>query len=112
MQKSDESNYFLMSRIGSVPNVVLPTLEEISGAQTLDVKRRDLVITGDDIRNRFTYHKPTGNQPMKYETIRSMAANLATLIIEATPDSREQALAITKLEETVFWANAAIARHE
>ncbi len=28
------------------------------------------------------------------------------------PDSRELSLAITHLEEVVFWANAAIARHE
>ena len=36
-----------------------------------------------------------------------MAERLETLC----PDSRELALAITKLEEVVFWANAAIARH-
>jgi len=29
-----------------------------------------------------------------------------------TPESREQSLAITALEEAVMWANAAIARRE
>jgi hypothetical protein len=29
-----------------------------------------------------------------------------------TPPSREQSIAITKLEEALFWTNAAIARHK
>jgi len=28
------------------------------------------------------------------------------------PDSREKSVAITKLEESIMWANAAIARNE
>lgn len=65
-----------------------------------------------DLTNRFTYHAPTGNQPAKYVQLREAGFSLAELIWELTPDSREQSLAITKLEEVIFWANAAIARHE
>jgi hypothetical protein len=37
---------------------------------------------------------------------------LAYHIKAETPASREQSLALTHLEDAVFWANAAIARHE
>ena len=64
------------------------------------------------VENNFTYHKPFGNQPERYETIRSAAKELAKTILANTPASREQSVALTSLEEAVFWANAAIARNE
>jgi len=33
-------------------------------------------------------------------------------VLQVAPDSRERSLALTKIEEAVFWANAAIAREE
>ena len=38
--------------------------------------------------------------------------NLAKLFIDVVPESRELSLALTKLEEALFWANAAIMRHQ
>jgi len=66
----------------------------------------------EDIAKRFTYHAPKGDQPQRYIDIRENARLLASLIFEKTPESREQSLALTKLEECVMWANAAIARNE
>lgn len=63
------------------------------------------------IENAFTYHAPKDGQPEKYQTIREKAKELAYLIKEFVPDSREQSLAITKLEECSMWANAGIARN-
>jgi hypothetical protein len=65
-----------------------------------------------EIGIRFTYHAPHPGQPAKYTAVRSKAKELAELIVEMCPDSREQATALTKLEEVVFWANAAIARRD
>jgi hypothetical protein len=65
-----------------------------------------------DLQNRFTYHAPKEGQPERYVLIRDAARQLAELITENTPASREQSLALTKLEESVFWANASIARNE
>jgi hypothetical protein len=65
-----------------------------------------------DIENRFTYHAPKGDQPVRYESIRTATKDLAYMIEAACPDSRERSLALTKLEEAVMWANAAIARNE
>ncbi|WP_127488470.1 Acb2/Tad1 domain-containing protein [Paenibacillus ehimensis] len=64
------------------------------------------------IENNFKYHSPKPGQPEKYTTIREKAKELAVLIDETTPKSREQSLALTKLEEAVMWANASIARNE
>ena len=64
------------------------------------------------IERNFTYHPPKAGQPERYEKIRSTAKQLALLIDEECPTSREQALAMTTLEQAVFWANAAIARNE
>ena len=65
-----------------------------------------------DLENRFAYHKPkdvaTGN---RHADIRQALYDVAVAITEKTPVSREQSVAITKLEEAMFWANAAIARN-
>lgn len=63
------------------------------------------------IDNAFTYHAPKEGQPAKYQTIREKAKELAYLVDDLVPASREQSLAITKLEECVMWANAGIARN-
>lgn len=65
----------------------------------------------DDLNNRFTYHAPKPGQPEVYQRLRDEAKTLAESINEACPESREKSLAVTKLEEAVFWANAAIARN-
>lgn len=66
----------------------------------------------EDLDNRFTYHPPNAEQIDRYQSIRENALTFAWRIKNLTPASREQSLAITKLEEAVFWANAAIARNE
>lgn len=64
------------------------------------------------IENNFSYHAPKEGQPQKYEAIRAQAKELAYLIHDLCPSSRESALAITNLEQATFWANAAIARND
>lgn len=64
------------------------------------------------VQNSFTYHKPFGSQPVRYESIRAAAKGFAEFILANTPTSREQSVAITKLEESVMWANKAIACNE
>jgi hypothetical protein len=67
----------------------------------------------DEIETRFTFHPPKGDEQIdKYQTIRRQAKEYAELISKMCPDSREKSLALTKLEECVMWANAAIARRE
>jgi hypothetical protein len=74
--------------------------------------RTDALLTDEELLTRFSYHAPTGDQPERYVALRSGALHLARLIVELTPASREQALALTHLDEVVFFANASIARRE
>ena len=65
----------------------------------------------EQIEKNFTYHAPKDGQPEKYKLLREKAKELAYLISENVPTSREQSLAYTRLEEAVMWANAGIARN-
>jgi hypothetical protein len=63
---------------------------------------------------RFTFH-PSGTHRKheRHELVRKACHIAAKAIVAATVEgSREQSLSITKLEEAMFWANAAIAREE
>lgn len=45
-------------------------------------------------------------------SIRDKAKELALVIDDCVPDSREKSVAMTNLEQVVMWANAGIARNE
>ncbi|SYX84623.1 DUF7681 family protein [Paenibacillus alvei] len=64
------------------------------------------------IENNFKYHVPKEGQPEKYNAIREKAKELANVIEELCPNSREKSLAMTNLEQAMMWANASIARNE
>jgi hypothetical protein len=64
-----------------------------------------------DIEKNFTYHSPKEGQPEIYKMIRGKAKDLALLIEEVCPGSREKALALTNLEQSVMWANVSVARN-
>lgn len=60
----------------------------------------------------FTYHAPHGDQVERYQMIRAEGKRLARLILEQTPASPEQTLAIRGIQSAIHMANAAIAIHE
>lgn len=64
-----------------------------------------------EIDDRFKYHKPTEEKAAMHEAVRSDIASISRYFEIQLPDSRERSIAITKLEEAMFWANAAIARN-
>lgn len=87
-----------------------PLKEEPMEPDEIETNQQEL---DPDLENRFTYHAPKdADQVARYGCIRNIAKNFAYNIKAMTPASREQSLALTHLEEAVFWANAAIARHE
>jgi hypothetical protein len=63
------------------------------------------------LENNFTYHSPSTAQTEAYTTLRSEGKKLAYLIKQLVPKGREQAVAMTNLEQALFWANAGIARN-
>lgn len=65
----------------------------------------------EEVARNFAYHAPNNRQAVFYGEIRSKARELAETIERRCPESREKSLAMTKLEESVMWANASIARN-
>lgn len=63
-----------------------------------------------DLLNRFNYHRPGEEAMDHHQVIRESALDLAYVIVSLVPDCRERSLALTNLEQAMFWANAAIAR--
>ena len=66
-----------------------------------------------DISHRFDFHPATTEEKkMEHGSVRRASYELAYKFDTDLPEGREKALAITKLEEAMFWANAAIARNQ
>lgn len=68
----------------------------------------------DDLAHRFKYHPPRNDAArVLHERVRNECRVLAQFLDDVIPDeSREKSLAITKIEEAMMWANAAIARRK
>lgn len=65
----------------------------------------------EDIDNRFRFHPaPDEEKRNAHSAVRALYADLAHRVNERLPEGREKSLAITKLEEAMFWSNAALAR--
>ena len=74
-------------------------------------KERNISVDGNaEIENNFMYHKPKAGQNEKYETLRAKAKEFAYLVDDLCPGGKEREISMAKLEESVMWANAAIAR--
>lgn len=62
--------------------------------------------------NPWQFHAPTDAQKAAMQTLRDLHEQLAIKLRELTPVSREQSLALTKLEESAFWSNKAANQRE
>ncbi|MGE0594568.1 MAG: hypothetical protein AB7G23_02885 [Vicinamibacterales bacterium] len=60
----------------------------------------------DDV---FSYHKPEGDQPQRYENIRAAAREFAHAILDNVPQSADQQAALRLVREAVMTANAGVA---
>jgi hypothetical protein len=68
--------------------------------------------TDAELENRYTYHAPKGDQIGRYASVRAKILETAKFIRDSTPCSPEQSRALNALDDAMFLANAAIARHE
>ena len=61
--------------------------------------------------DRFKYHPANTDQKREAHTdVRAGARRLTEFIIANVPAGRERDLSIERVEEAMFWANAAVAR--
>jgi hypothetical protein len=65
-----------------------------------------------NLENIFSYHPAKGDQGQRYDSNRTACLLAAQVIDQNCPDSPEKTLAIRKLQEAMFYANAAIAINE
>lgn len=64
-----------------------------------------------DLDRRFDLHRPRSEADGdKLDELRALHKRLAALVVETTPANREQALALTHLEQSLYFAIAAIVR--
>lgn len=64
-----------------------------------------------DLEHRFAFHPATTDAKREeHQSVRRECQDVADYLNRVLPEGREKALAITKLEEVMMWANAAIAR--
>lgn len=61
---------------------------------------------------RFKKHAVGEDQAERMESVREAGRRMAVTVSQDTADGRERSLALTRIEEAVFWANAGIAREE
>ncbi len=74
-------------------------------------------VTQEELDRRFSHHPPIKadetpdeDRIANHTGARIRCLGLAEWIAFHVPDGREQSLALTKLEEVMFWCNAGIAR--
>lgn len=68
--------------------------------------------TKERIERDFTNRTPSPAGIELIEAMRAQAKHFANHIIDNTPESREQSLALTYVEQALFFANSAIARYD
>ena len=67
------------------------------------------MITQEHLDAYFTYHPPQKDDQGHFAAMSDSFMMAAQAIVNHTPPSAEQTLAIRKLQEARMWANAAIA---
>ena len=73
--------------------------------------REQEMIEPSELKNRFHYHPPqTKLRGQVHEGIRNLCMATAEQLNNLLPDGYEKTMVMAKLEEAMFWANAAIAR--
>ena len=66
----------------------------------------------DDIVHRFTNHPPQAQAGVSLDEVTRRCIEFGHWIVVNVPLGREQALALTQLEQCSMWAKAGIARNQ
>lgn len=66
-------------------------------------------VTPEDIENRFGFHPATDDTRELHGEIRRHFITVGKFLLDRLPEGREKSLALTALQETAMWSNAAVA---
>lgn len=84
----------------------------IGGTECVDgVRRMPKALTYEEAERRFSHHPPDEARVRLHEAAREVIMDAAIAVTEGMEASREMSLALTALEEAMFWVNAHIARN-
>lgn len=104
--------------VPSLANDLPPRVDDGADEVSVSSVRRDIFtppvekfVSDTELRHRFTYHPPTQDKVMVHSRLRERAYEFAKFINDTVPEGPDKTLALRKIEESVFWANAAVARH-
>lgn len=64
----------------------------------------------EHLETTFRYNSPSAAEEEKFRELQNEAKAFALKIESECPESRERALAFTKIEEAVLWAVASLTR--
>jgi hypothetical protein len=62
-----------------------------------------------DVENRFGFHPATAQTGPMHDDVRSAFLAMARMLVKTIPGGRHQELALTALQESMMWSNAAVA---
>lgn len=69
-------------------------------------------MNAEELANRHAYHRPADQATIDaHEKVRALTGDLAAVLNDLLPESREKSLALTHVDYAQWAANAAIARH-
>jgi len=69
-------------------------------------------LSEQELTARFGFVPPTDVQKAKYGILRLKAHEMAVMLDQTCVDSREKSLAMTKLQESMMWAQRCVAARE
>lgn len=70
-------------------------------------------VPSDVVEDRFGYHPPNNDKIKEgHEQIRAWAGEFAVNLNENLPECDEKHKALERLQEVMFWANAAVALNQ
>lgn len=115
-ENSENEKFFMYIPAGQITlygvNPAVAEMFVMDKEYYLDIKQtEERVIVDELLENNFKHHPPKQSQIGQYQKIRDAGKELGYILKDSCPESREFSLAMIKLEESVMWANAAIARN-
>lgn len=66
----------------------------------------------ENLESRFKNYARKMGAEDRYSEVRKVGMFFSETLLKTVPESRERSLAITKIEEAMMWANAAIDRND